>query len=131
MEINGIFGMGKGIELPLSQEQKNSLEEILAKYDPEKMTQQDMRAMREEMAEAGIPRSRDAMVMLREAGFSPTVMHNKGDEVDNGGEDQPQSTKGELWDLYQQLQNGEITEADFQARIQHQIKSGSLINLLS
>lgn len=131
MEINGIFGMGKGIELPLGQEQKDSLKEIVARYDPEKMTQQDMKAMREEMAEAGIPRSREALVMLREAGFSPAVMHNKGDEIQNGGEDQPQSTKGELWDLYQQLQNGEITEAEFQARIQHQIQAGSLINLLS
>lgn len=130
MEINGIFGMGKGVELPLSQEQKDNLEAILAKYDPEKMTWQDMAAMREEMAEAGIPRSREALVMLREAGFSPALLHGKGDEVRNG-EEQTRSTKGELWDLYQQLQNGAITEADFQARVKHQIQSGSLISLFS
>jgi hypothetical protein len=131
MEINGIFGMGKGIELPLSQEQKDSLEAILAKYDPEKMTREDMKAMREEMAEAGIPRSRETMVMLKEAGFSPAAMPKHGTEALMGEENQTQSEKGELWDLYQQLQNGEITEAEFQARIQHQIQAGSLISLFS
>ncbi len=131
MEINGIFGMGKGIELPLSQEQKNTLEEILAKYDPEKMTQEDMKAMREEIAEAGIPRSRETMVMLREAGFTPPPKPNQGTESLLGEENQTQSEKGELWDLYQQLQNGEITEAEFQTLIKNQIQSGSLIDMLS
>ena len=55
----------------LTDDQRTSLEEILAKYDPENMTKEEMESLRTELREAGIPRCREVGQAMKEAGFAP------------------------------------------------------------
>lgn len=137
MYISGVYGNNSTVDLPMTEEQKTSLTDTLGNYDPENMTAEDMLAMRKEMTEAGIPRSRETMEMLREAGFKPPkpAASTQGtpslvdllDEESNTGVQQ-----GELWDLYTQMQNGEISQVDFLSRIGGQaMGTGSLIDYIS
>ena len=134
MEISGIFGMQYGMELPMTEEQKSGMEEILAKYDPENFTAEDMKSMRKELQEAGVPPSREGMQMMREAGFQMRPPQNGMSllDVEDGQETSRTGTsKGELWELYQQLKTGEIGEEEFLSLIRGQTASGSLIDYIS
>lgn len=128
MEISGIFGMRQGLDLPMTEEQKSRMEDILGKYDPENVSREDMESLRQELLEAGIPRSKESMQMMREAGFGPPAKDGDGPQ---GTQGQLETKKGELWDIYQQLQNGEISEADFMQHIRGQVATGSLIDYIS
>lgn len=111
----------------MTEDQKETLADILAKYDPENMTAEDRKNMKQDIVDAGIPKSRDAMEMLREAGFM------KGKDKDPQTEalkaKSPQG-KGQLWDLYKEFQDGRITEAEFLAQVRGQ-SNGSLLDILS
>ncbi|WP_461211336.1 hypothetical protein [Desulfocurvus sp. DL9XJH121] len=126
MEISGIYGMGRGVSLTMTEDQKSTVEEILAKYDPENMTREDMEALRMELEEAGIGRSRELMKMMQEAGFKPPEKPKQPMEEDTRYGVQ----KGELWDLYQQLQSGEVSEEEFLEQIRNQMP-GSLVDCVS
>lgn len=131
-----ITGLGSSIQLPetkLTDDQKKSLEEILAKYDPDNMSEDDRRAMLQEMQDAGIPRSQDTMDMLRAAGFKPAKKTDSAQvpSLLDSAQDQTGNQTGELWSVYQQFQSGEITEAEFLSQIKIGIASGSLINYIS
>lgn len=74
--INAVPGAGmmsppppRGQSVPLTDDQQGQLEEILARYDPENMTADSTRAMREDIKEAGIRPGEDLKNALEEAGF--------------------------------------------------------------
>lgn len=129
MEISGIFGFQSALSVPMSEEQKEAMQEIMGKYDPENFTSQDMISMRRELLESGVPTSKECMQLMREAGFSTS----SASETDDAASvySQMETRKSELWDIYLQLQNGEIDESQFQSLIQGQVQSGSLIDYIS
>lgn len=125
MRVTGSYGMNQAMEAPMTEEQKKTAEEILAKYDPENMTGEDMLAMRKEFHEAEIPRSRELQLMMQENGF-------KGPRKDDAANVQPQESKrGALWQLYQQFQSGELNEEEFIDQIKNTPITGQLVNFLS
>ena len=128
MQIQGISSMS-GMQMqpppsePLTEEQENSLQDILSNYDLENMTQEEMESLHAEMDEAGIPRSRETMQLMTEAGFDPGSMPPpEGMEPPGGamptgemagsGESDSVST---LMDLISQIQSGEADESDLQS----------------
>jgi hypothetical protein len=54
----------------LTDEQKTQLEEILAKYDPENMTESDKKALVEELRSANIPPCKATFEAMEAAGFT-------------------------------------------------------------
>jgi hypothetical protein len=55
----------------LTDEQKSTLADIIAKYDPENMTDEDTKAMMDEIKEAGIGPSKEFGEIMNAAGFKP------------------------------------------------------------
>ena len=124
MEISGIFGNGLGLDIPMTEEEKQKAEDIFSKYDPENMSKEDMEEMRSELREAGIRRSPELRDMMRDAGFGP------GNPPQGAPMAQDSSGKGELWDVYQQFMNGDITEAEFLAQVRSGDLTGSLLDFV-
>jgi len=121
--------MDPSMDIPMTEEQKAAAQEILAKYDPENMTREDMLAMREEFQDAGISRSRGLMQMMQEAGF-------KGPRKDDTSQVQARENRngtprGALWQLYQQFQSGDMSEDEFLEQIKKTPITGQLVNFLS
>ncbi len=54
---------------PLTDDQRSQLQDILANYDPENMTAEDTRTMRDEIRATGIRPGRELKSALEEAGF--------------------------------------------------------------
>ena len=117
------------MDISLTEKQKERMEEILSEYDAENMTKEDMESLKQDMEDAGIPRCRERTMLLRSSGFGSLERQEGKEQTSLLG--RMQSQKGEIWDMYQQFQNGDITEEEFKAMIQSQIQSGSLINLIS
>lgn len=128
MQISGFSGQMQMPDIPLSDEQKTTMEEILSQYDAENMTKEDMESIRQELEDAGIPRSKESMQMMRAAGFGPPPKPQGAGMMMSQSSN---SEKGELWNIYQQLQQGEISEEEFLAQIRTQAQAGSLISLIS
>lgn len=71
---NNVSGMNFqrfGEPKSLSKEQKSQLEELLSKYDPAAMTEEDYMALGDAMKELGVTPSGEVRTMLEDAGFSP------------------------------------------------------------
>lgn len=133
MRITGAYGMEQATAVPMTDEQKTQAEEILAKYDPENMTPEDWEAMREEFEQAGIRPGRQMMQMMQEAGFPrpPRPERPAAEQADAPQGNAYGAKKGELWELYQQFQSGEITEDEFLEQFRSSPITGRLINYLS
>lgn len=58
-------------ETSLSDEQKSTIEEILANFDLENMSEEDHMALGEALREAEIPPTKETMGLLKEAGLEP------------------------------------------------------------
>ena len=119
----------------LTEEQKTAMTEILEKYDPENMTEEDRAAMIQEFREAGIPRSRDGMQLMKEAGFGPP----EGGPPPGGmrgpmaGTGPSEDVKTQLLDLIERAQAGEVTDEELQSELAQLAEmmastSGMLIN---
>jgi len=99
----------------LTEEQKSTLGEILARYDPEKMTGEDRQALRAELIQAGIPRTGEAGRVLKEAGFMlppPEVMDPAGPTSGSPPEAARDKSSG-LLELIDQVKSGRIDEDEF------------------
>ena len=130
MQISGLYGIKPTPDVLMGEGQKSVLEDIISKYDPRNMSPEDKQAMKEELVEAGIPRSKEAMLMLREAGFSMRSEKAEGENPGLGHKTDPLK-KGELWDLYRQYQAGQISEAEFREITSRDISAGSLFSFTS
>lgn len=97
----------------LTNEEKNSVEDIVAKYDSS--SKSDFEAMMDEIKELGIGPSEDIIEILDEAGF----------EKPEGMEPPPGPPKGAktettdiMLDLLQQKEDGTLSQEDFDKRIE-------------
>jgi Ca2+-binding EF-hand superfamily protein len=102
----------------LTDEQKESLQEIISQYDPENMTAEDHAALREALRTAGIPPTRETFQIMEEAGFE-----RPEGPPPAGGPKPPATAQGDeeeenyFLELLEQLQNGEITEEEFKIQL--------------
>lgn len=110
----------------LTDDQRTTLEEILAKYDPENMTEEEMESLRTELREAGIPRCREVGQAMAEAGFAPPEGHG-GQPPAGGLQESPSGKKtSALSDALTQYENGELTEEELIELLQEYAQSGLL-----
>jgi hypothetical protein len=125
MQVGDIFSQNTLAETLMSREQKDKLEDILSGYNPENFTRDDLNQLRQELADAGIPRNGETLRIMRDAGFLHRPHH-----ADAGQEavETPVSEfrKSNLWGLYEQFRNGKISEAEFRARA-GELGAGSLL----
>jgi Ca2+-binding EF-hand superfamily protein len=117
-------------QTPLTEDQKNKLEEILAKYDPANLTEADKKSLMDELKNSGIPRCKETFQMLKDAGFKLGHGGGQPDGMQVGADGQQNS---ELLTLIQQLESGQITEEEFRALIGEMVQgdsvpTGSVIN---
>ena len=108
----------------LTDDQKNTIEEILSKYDPGSMTQDSMKEMMDELKATGIPPSKETGELLNAAGFKPP-------EKPQGPPPQSQSVNSQdlpqyLQDFLQKQEAGTLTQADVNTLIQNLQDSGNL-----
>ncbi len=131
MQIQGISSMGGMQPMqppsdPLTEEQQSTLEEILAEYDMENITQDELDEIHSQMDEAGIPRSRESMEIMTAAGLDFSQMAPPEGQPPAPPSDSSAVTditsaatvEGQsLIELISQLQTGEASEDDVQAYV--------------
>jgi hypothetical protein len=115
----------------LTDDQKQTLEEIVAKYDSENMTGEDTKALFEELKSAGIPPSKDVKETLDAAGFKTPEKPN-GEPPKTEGTELSSNAKT-LIDILQKAETGEATQDEINAFITQlqstsSVFSGSLID---
>ncbi len=154
MQIQGISSMSGMPNMqppestPLTDDQKSTLEEILAQYDLENLTDEQLQEIHDQMDEAGIQRSRETMEIMTQAGldFSTMTPPDKQGPPPSQGEGLSISATADaqgllsgttsegstLMSLISQLQSGEASEEDVQSYIDQlkQALSNSLGNLI-
>jgi hypothetical protein len=84
-DITAGLSRGTGFSAKLSEEQKSAAEEILAQYDPEALSEEDVDAIKQQLRDAGIGPSRDLKDLLQEAGFDAEQFKPKGPGGEAGG----------------------------------------------
>jgi hypothetical protein len=62
----------------LTDAQKEALQKIIAQYDPKTATQDQIKSMMDQIKQAGIPPSKDASSIMKQAGFKVHGKHHKG-----------------------------------------------------
>lgn len=97
----------------LSDEQKNILKEILQQYNPDSMSAESMKSLREEVRAAGIKPGEDMKNIMEEAGFKVGPPRDRKEGMrgagDAGGKlDMPSF----LSELVEQLQNGRLNQEE-------------------
>ena len=124
-EIIGSYISQNVVQGNLSEEQKSSLEEILAQYDPENMTEEERQALRSQLEEAGIPRSPATARILREAGFMAAQPKETPDES-SLAQETTKKRDNQLLDLIEQYKSGQIDQERFMSLIQEYSDKGLL-----
>lgn len=120
----------------LTEEQKKTLQDIIAKYDPENMTSEDTKSMMDEIKEAGIKPSKEFGEIMNTAGFKPP--ERPSGPPPSGpppSETQESSTDNDLTsqllDLLNEQKSGSVSEEDLNTFIETLKSSGnSLIGTL-
>ncbi|MFZ5569560.1 MAG: hypothetical protein ACOZF0_04100 [Thermodesulfobacteriota bacterium] len=102
----------------LGDERKQQLKEILAGYHPENISAEEQSRLWAELKAAGIPRNRETIQLLQKAGFDiaplPAGQDRQGiPDIQSG-----QLVTPRILDLFRQRDSGNITEAEFQSRIE-------------
>jgi hypothetical protein len=116
----------------LTEDQKTKLEEILAKYDPENMTDESAKAMMDEIKAAGIGPSREFGQIMNEAGFKPPEKPEGPPPQDSAGGVQKEMPDFMI-DFMKKQEAGEVTDADIYSLIQNLLSTdksttGSIID---
>lgn len=108
----------------LTGDQKELLEEILAKYDSDNMTSDSMKAMMEEIKATGITPSKDLRETMDAAGFKPPEKPGgpPPEELSDSSKDFPQY----LLDFIEKKESGEVTQSDIDTLIESLTKAGEL-----
>lgn len=84
-DITAGLSRGSGFSAKLSEEQKSAAEEILAQYDPDSLSDDDVDAIKQQLRDAGVGPSRDLKDLLQEAGFDAEQFKPKGPDGSAGG----------------------------------------------
>ena len=122
-----------GQQEPLTDDQKQILQEILSRYQPENFSSKDQTALRQDMKEAGIPRTPETEKMLRDKGLFSRQASDYGriPVYTNRHDDSLMTTQ--LISLFKLHDTGELTDQEFHAQLEQvkqnfQKSSGNLIN---
>jgi hypothetical protein len=116
----------------LTDDQKQKLEEILAKYDSSSMTSENTKSLMDELRSANIPPCKETREAMDAAGFKPPEKP-QGPPPD----DAAQGTKNELpqylLDFIKKEESGSVTKDDIDALIKDlqnsgQTTSGTLVD---
>jgi hypothetical protein len=126
--VNSISGMGSTQYMPqasskLTDDQKSQLEEIISNYDPENMTQEDMKSMMDEIRDAGITPSKDLRDIMDAAGFKPPEKP-QGPPPDDSTSETKQQLPDYLLDFIQKQESGSVTQDDINSLIKDLTSSG-------
>lgn len=107
----------------LTDEEKTTIQDIIAKYDSENVTKESMKAMMDEIKETGIKPSKDLKEILGTAGFEPP------EKPQGLPPEKPTSETTEvpdfLLDFISKQKEGTLTESDINSLIQQLEDSGS------
>lgn len=79
----------------LSEEQKSSITDILSKYDPDNLSDEDVESIKEELKEAGVRPSPGLKSALEEAGFDAEAFRPAGPPPGGAGGPPPGPPPGE------------------------------------
>jgi len=115
MNIQGLMGNNRGYGLQgqqTAEDKKAQMEEIISHYDPENFTNEDMTSLRQELGEAGIPRSRMVTDALNASGLEL--------EKDENGQNAAALDREEgrsIRDLLRQFKDGDITKDELAVQI--------------
>jgi len=126
-------------DVTLTDEQKSLLEEILAKYDSENLSDEDRASLMDELKNSGIPRCREAFQMIEAAGLAPERPQGPpppppSDEDDDSTQtDALSQLKSDILTLVEQLLSGQITEDEFRSQLEELLpedaaSTGAVIN---
>ncbi len=127
--VNSISGSGSIQYQPfndsaakLTDEQKETLQSIIANYDPENMTQESMKAMMEEIKAAGITPGKELRDIMDAAGFKPPEKPQGPPPQESG--DTQNSLPQFLIDFMEKQQSGEVTQEDIDSLVANLQSSG-------
>ena len=95
----------------LTDEQKATVNDILADYDPADMKDEDAESLKARLSDAGIKPSEDLKSILKEAGF--TVLERSGPEGKKGKTKPPEFSK-----LMERLRNSNVSEEEVRSFIE-------------
>ena len=120
---------GRGGTQRLTEEQKTQLQDIISKYDPNTMTQEDHMTMRQELKDAGIRPSRELRQTLSAEGFTPSSGQRptspEGVEGRPNRGSRPEEAEF-LADYLEKLTSGEATEEDEQTLLESVQSQGTI-----
>jgi len=110
----------------LTDDQKTALEDILANYDVESMTEEEKKSMMDEMKSAGIPMTSETKELLDAAGFTPPEKPQgpPPEESTSTEEEIPEYLK----DFIEKQQAGEVTQEDIDALVEKLQASGETVS---
>ena len=119
----------------LTDDQKKTLQDIISKYDPETITQDQMKSMMDEIKEAGIKPGKAFGEVMNAAGFKPPEKPQgappQGPPPQGPPPDVQQSSDEDittqLLNLLNQNKTGEVSENDINDFIQSLKNSGNSI----
>ncbi len=128
----------------LTDEEKSALQEILSRYDAENLSEEDEKALMEELKDSGIKPTAEVKKLIADAGFelpeSPAKPEGMGNPMEMlFAEDEETSSTSDLSSLLEQYKNGEISEEELRAQLSeitasvlygfNSSVSGSLLNI--
>lgn len=106
----------------LTDEQKKQVNDIISQYDPENMSQDDVKSMFDEIKKLGIGPSEDLKSILDTAGFKPPEKPQGPPPENNVSSNQSQ----QMLEILEKVKSGEITEDDIDSFIKSLQESGQL-----
>lgn len=105
----------------LTEEQKTTLEEILAKYDPDSMDEESTQAMMDEIKAAGITPSEEFGEIMNAAGFEPPEKPEgppPEEETSTTSETSETEIPQCVLDFLEKQESGTVTEDDVNTLVQ-------------
>ncbi len=119
------------VNYKMTDEQKSQFSEIIANYDSENMTKEDMESLRSELESAGIKPGDDLKGLMDEAGFKPPEkpQGNRPPQGANSGSALPDY----MQDFANKFKSGTATDEDLETLMsfvqsQNMSYSGNIVN---
>ncbi len=112
-------------EKKLMAEEKKQLEEILAKYDPESMAEDETKALFDELKSSGIRPSKEVREILDSAGFKPPEKPQGPPPVEMGTNSE-MSIPDFLAEFLEKQEAGTVTDQDLNLLIQQLQNNGAI-----
>lgn len=106
---------------PLTDDQKQTVSDIISKYDSSHISDTDLISMMTEIHDAGIVASRELGNMVEEAGFDKPEGRAPEGAKGGGRPEPPQFAQ----DLMEKINNGDVTEEEIQLLLQNLQKEQS------